>query len=580
MNTHHLDAAVTKAGVRTNKVGRWQRYKCVRPDGSVHWFQTLLSPDGSVVVSNTPPPACTEHPGSKVVRKGTHQRKGTVGPANKRQRYLCTPSDGSPSHRFLPPLPRTVVDVGHDTCAGCEELLSPYRGTQAVARKSRHSLKGVVSCLAELAAGASYAQASTDLRARSANAIEHQQVHHHWLDSVDPTTTLALSDMAGPSRSWSAQRGKNGWRLAADLTEQYSPVLFTHLMQRVQAREGAQRTINDAQRTADPNAVLANPLCYVLDELPVVVHRKASARSRYQTTRWHLLVVSEIRWHHVPADEQIPFDVPPMREPVLRLVRAYPGASHAAWRLVLNELGVTPDFIVSDFGSAITKAVKEHYPAGVVGHVPSFFHMARNIRTALLDKPGAFKRVDGRKVLVEELEKSMDALTRASLVFNGPVGWTNWWDELLDKLADLNIPAGTFRAQRRIYEQPVAAAFPLLTANPHLPASNAAVESKIRMKLEPLLENRKQRYRNITRVNALVDLVVCKEQGLFLDTDAVAALIRSFNDSADGWAPKAREICDTHPSQKAGTNPVTFPYSSLLDPYLTDALYQHRMTAS
>lgn len=581
MNPYHLDATVTKDGPRVSEQGVWQRYRCVRPDGDIHWFQTLTAPDGSVLVSNTPPPECPEHPGSKVVRKGKHHRGQTNNPSTNRQRYKCTPTDGSAPHRFMPVLPRTVVDVGQDTCAGCEELLSPYRGDQAVARKSRHSLKAVVTALSELASGASYAQTSVDLRARTAAVIEHQRVHHYWLDDIDPTNTLALSDTAGTTGSWAGQRAKNGWRLTADLTEQYSPVLFRYLTDRVQAREAAQRAINDRELAAEPTAVLGNPLCYVLDELPVVVHRKVSNRSRYQATRWHLLVVTEVRWHHTPNEVRLPFDPPPMREPKLRLVRAYPGASHTAWRLVLDELKVRPDFIVSDFGSAISKAVTEQYPAGTVGHVPSFFHMARNIRTALLSKPNTHYRTDGHKVLVEELEKYMDALTRASLVLNGPVGWSAWWDGFLDTLNELKVPLGTFRAQRCIYEQPVANAFTLLNKNPHLPASNAAVESKIRMKLEPLLENRKQRYRNIARVNALMDLVVCKEQGLFLDMDAVAGIIRSFNDSCNGWAPKGREICDTHPSRKPGAfSPVAFPYSSLLDPYLTDALYQHRVAAS
>lgn len=581
VNPYHLDATVTKDGVRASKQGVWQRYRCARPNGESHWFQTLTAPDGSVVVSNTPPPECPEHPGSHVVRKGKHHRRGTSTPSSNRQRYLCTPADGGVPHRFVPGLPRTVVDVGTDTCPGCEELLSPYRGDQAVARKSRHSLKAVVTALADLAAGASYAQTSVDLRARTARVAEHQRVHHYWLDDIDPTNTLALSDTTGPTGSWSGQRAKNGWRLTADLTEQYSPLLFTYLTERVQAREAAQRAINEEELATNPNVVLGNPLCYVLDELPVVVHRNVTNRSRYQATRWHLLVVTEVRWHHDSKDDRLPFDPAPMREPKLRLVRAYPGASEKAWRLVLDELGVQPDFIVSDFGSAISKAVKSQYPSGSVGHVPSFFHMARNIRTALLDKPGTHYRSEGRKLLVEELEKYMDALTRSTLVLNGPAGWSAWWDGFLDTLDELKVPLGTFLAQRRIYEQPVAAAFALLNKNPHLPASNAAVESKIRMKLEPLLENRKQRYRNIARVNALLDLVVCKEQGLFLDTDAVAGIIRGYNDAGNGWAPKGRDICDTHPSKKSGTpSPVQFPYSSLLDPYLTDALYQHRVAAS
>jgi hypothetical protein len=201
--------------------------------------------------------------------------------------------------------------------------------------------------------------------------------------------------------------------------------------------------------------------------------------------------------------------------------------------------------------------------------------MARNIRTALLDQPHARTTIDGRKVVVEELEKFLDVLTREDLVARGVADWEAWWDGFLTTLVRLGVPTATFTAQRRVYEAPVGAAFARLSANPHLPASNAAVESSIRMKLEPLLENRKQRFRNIGRVNALLDLVVCRAQGLFLDTDAVAALIRESNAAAGGWAPKARDVCDIHP-KKTGQSQVTFPYSSLLDPFLTEALWDAR----
>ncbi|MFZ1652757.1 MAG: hypothetical protein WAT42_05130, partial [Candidatus Nanopelagicales bacterium] len=60
VNPYHLDATVTKDGPRVSEQGVWQRYRCVRPDGDIHWFQTLTAPDGSVLVSNTPPPECPE----------------------------------------------------------------------------------------------------------------------------------------------------------------------------------------------------------------------------------------------------------------------------------------------------------------------------------------------------------------------------------------------------------------------------------------------------------------------------------------------------------------------------------------
>ncbi len=51
----------------------------------------------------------------------------------------------------------------------------------------------------------------------------------------------------------------------------------------------------------------------------------------------------------------------PRREYRLRLARAYPRGNEQAWRLVLDELGVRPDFIVADNAEAISNAVAKQY---------------------------------------------------------------------------------------------------------------------------------------------------------------------------------------------------------------------------
>jgi hypothetical protein len=109
-DARHQDATITKDGARTGAAGTWQRYRCTRPDGSCHWFQTLTSPSGSVLASNTPAPSCPEHLGSKVTRDGKHKHsKAKADLVSTRQRYLCRPADGSPQHRFVPSMPREVV---------------------------------------------------------------------------------------------------------------------------------------------------------------------------------------------------------------------------------------------------------------------------------------------------------------------------------------------------------------------------------------------------------------------------------------------------------------------------------------
>jgi hypothetical protein len=114
------------------------------------------------------------------------------------------------------------------------------------------------------------------------------------------------------------------------------------------------------------------------------------------------------------------------------------------------------------------------------------------------------------------------------------------WDELEVMVKALPAPLLGLVDQRHLYEGRVGAALPILGKQPQLPASNAAVEAQIRLTLEPFVENRGHRYRNLARTNFLCDLAVCRSQGLFSDPDKLAALIRASNEDAGGWAPQPR----------------------------------------
>ncbi|HPU38215.1 MAG TPA: hypothetical protein PLS63_01490, partial [Microthrixaceae bacterium] len=74
-----------------------------------------------------------------------------------RQRYRCTPADGSKPHAFTPPLPRDHVHENAEDCAHCEELRGVHRGDTAVARRHSWSSRIVARGLEKLAEGSTYA---------------------------------------------------------------------------------------------------------------------------------------------------------------------------------------------------------------------------------------------------------------------------------------------------------------------------------------------------------------------------------------------------------------------------------------
>lgn len=591
-NRSHHGHRVRKVGTRTKDGVTWQRLRCVSPDGEGHSFSVVSDEADNIVASLTAPPGCPEHPGSTVRRAGTYGSSVAA-----RQRYSCDPTGGA-RHYFTPPLPREQVQVGTATCGTCYDLLTPHQGEMSSARRSPWSLRSVVASLNDLSLGASYASVSLDLRRRGREMDEH-------LSSAQGQVTLADGPQTR-SGSATARDAKGAWHLAADLVEQYSPLLFSHVTSHVRERERRRRRANDAALRRNPQARLAQPIVYILDELPVVIHRRPATGSQVQASQYSLLVVVEVLWK-ASRGAAGPL---PEREARLRLVRAYPRANEQAWRLVLDELRTRPDFVVADCADAITNAVRSQW-GDRVGVIPSFFHIARNLRTSLSKLPGATETLDKRPVLVPDLSKHLDHLARDEVTHLSTKDWSRWWDDLLTLAAALPAPTVGLAAQRAVYEKRVAQALPLLRAHPHLPASNAAVETRIRLTLEPFLEGRGFRYRNLARTNFLLDLAVCRSQGLFTDPDLVARLIREHNVKNGGWALAPRTLADTQPPTPATSNPSADtatpaperpaeeadpfasspgadtaagksrgkrqPYSSLLNPFIVSALYASRV---
>lgn len=243
----HADARVQGRGTRTTKAGTWRRFRCTRPDGSSHFFQVLASAAGTQLTSLDRPPGCPEHAVSKVTRQGVYGRGAT-----KRQRYRCVPADGTPPHTFTPPLTREAVEVGVESCATCDELLSPHRGALTGARHTPWTLALYARALNELSMGSSYAAVSLMMREYRDRASRHL-LEHHGGALLDGRAT-------GAAQSYTAAQGKSAWHLAADLVEQYAPLLWRRVAEQMRDRDQQQRTAND-QHLAHP-LLHASPLSW------------------------------------------------------------------------------------------------------------------------------------------------------------------------------------------------------------------------------------------------------------------------------------------------------------------------------
>lgn len=551
----HPDGIVHSRGVRTTKSGTWRRYRCSRPDGSRHDFQVVESASGSVLTSMTRPPACSEHPDSSVTRHGTSDAK------TPRQRYRCVPVDDLP-HTFTPPLPREAVQVGEQACSACDELLSPHRGAQAGARSASWSLSTVVRALSELSMGASYASTSLLMR-------EHRELGRKHLLEQHGVGGVVAPSMTEPGETFSAGEGKKAWHLAADVVEQYAPLIWNVVEPQMRRRSANYRAANDEILALDPQANLRMPLTWVLDEVPIYVKRKAPGARRKELTVWAVHVVVEVEWLRPVGTNKLPG-----KRYRLRLVRAYPRANADTWQLVFQELGIRPDVIVADCAESISLGMKAAYGTAHVGFVPSFYHLRKNLDRVLKKLPKTTVKVEGRHRLLDRYAKPLDLLGKAELLNMGEEDIREWWDEYLRLLRDNGVPTTNILGQRRAYEERMVEAIPLLRTHPHLPASNAAVENRIRVTLDPFLANRKQMYRNLARTNFLFDLAVARDQGAFIDLDRLARLVRDDNMSAGGWAPQARTLDDPQPV--AGAPGYRGQYSSLLNPVMVDALLSQR----
>jgi hypothetical protein len=271
-------------------------------------------------------------------------------------------------------------------------------------------------------------------------------------------------------------------------------------------------------------------------------------------------------WHEVPSeDAAITYEASTR----LRLLRAVPTNSNEAWRLLLDELGYAPDYIVADGGTGLVKAVKDHY-AGTVPLIPSLYHVRNNVIDALVRTPGAWVNTEHGKRPLDDLAEHLLTLRKKGLTGLSVKDWGTWWDDLIAKLTAHRLPVEPALRQRRTYEGVVAAVLPHINTYPQLPLATGGLETLIRERVEPVLVHRGRSFGNVERTNCLLDLAVCRDHGMFLDLTPLIALLREDNAAAHGWATELRAVSDLHPVDttvpiRAGRRPVRILYSSLRD---------------
>jgi hypothetical protein len=536
----HKGSRTIAKGTVQQRTGRVRRYYCEPLTGNGHYFSVGIA-GGRRLRGQPGAPDCPDHPGAKIVRNGTY---GTI--AASRQRYRCDHTgrcietcrqvcsldhDGKPHaktcakacdgrHNFTPPLPREHVEPGH-RCADCLELRGIHRGEQAVARRQRLAARDVARILNELSGGLSYAKAGR---------LAMEMLHNGMIPTVrrKPPATKpkprVRSGIRPPRPHTSASRLANRfWHVGADITEAFAPVVWAETERRLRVR-------------AEQMAYEGNDRVWILDDKPI--YATSASGKRKKTDGWSVLVIAELDW----TDRLNPGAMK------LRLARALPKSTSTAWRLLFEEVGYVPDIIVSDAATPIIAAVETHFAARPPLFVPSIWHMKNALENTAFEKAIHGPNADAIGRHFADLRRDRALAT--------PEAWSAWWDDLSALGGNLVVPAD-FARTREGYEVRMARAIPFLAADHRLKVSSGGLESTIRTVVEDILRQRAFQFANIERTNNLFDLAVARNQGMFIDLNAIARLIEADEMPHGGWTVPMRAIEDPQPRNDR--------YSSLRD---------------
>ncbi len=517
----------------------------------------LVKADGRMRPVWSAPPECPDHEQGRVARFGTYGQRT----ARPRQRYRCvygTKSDGKPMwHTFTPPLPRDHVHDDGRTCAECDQLRGVHHGDTAVARQHAWTARVVARGLDQLSMGASYA----DVSRWALRTAEGRARGRH---STPPKLDAPKRDPLPRSTA-----SPDVWHIAADWVEAFGPVAWAPVEERLRAEALTQRASNDALVAS--GAEVQRPQVLLLDDVPVYARDKTTGKSR-RDAGFYLLVAAEVTWRDpAPRDpDPGPFTHPPTREPVahLRLVRAMAKSNTPAWRLLFDELGYAPDYVVADAGRGLQAAVRAHYASADTVFVPSVWHLTEAVKEALADTPGALVATPSGKELPADIAAHLRLLARGGEALADEAAWKAWWKEFEDIARARRLPVDAIVKRRDEYQGPMAAALPSLARHPYVPIATGALERLIRTRVKPMLSLRASGFGNIERTNSLMDLAVARAHGAFDDLAAVADLLREDSDQAGGWTVPLRSVAD--PKPRSGR------YSSLRDPTLLTTLAAER----
>lgn len=597
---HHGSHVVGNGQLVTND-GTRQVWRCTPKGGKArHTFSTLDGEDAMVVPQHVPSPPCPVH-GRKcrVSRDGTYGRSGS-----KRQRYRSVPHDEAErakylggKHTFTPRLAREHVHYGESHCEGCGEALNVHRGSGAAARRQTWNERIVAEGLVRLAKGDSYGAVSEwawdetgRKRTRPVRLSPAEQQRRakeaDWLKAVreaescglpaprrprgtatvlpgDPPERRRPLDATGKpaaarKRSTRTRTVNTRWHTAADWVEVYGPVVWQPLEKQLLRAERAEArrrgALNAQQRLAD-----GRPSILLLDDIPVNTRATNDGTGKRVSRRaYFVLGAASIVWPQAAGTTPATADD---RFTKLRLMRAYPTNEADAWKLLFHELGYRPgvhepEFILSDAGTGLLKAVGEFFTTAVV--VPSLYHLTQAVASALEGTPGATVMGDEGQMLRPELLSILAALSADRLRTMDEKRWAAWWDSLERVLDRYDLSQTKLGERRTNYEKVVGAALPKLRNNPAVPLSTGGFETVLRTSVQTVLTGRRAGFANIERTNSLLDLVVAYNRGAMSNTNQVIKLIRSHSERSGGWAAPVRDVADPQP-------PFPARYSSLRD---------------
>lgn len=415
-----------------------------------------------------------------------------------------------------------------------------------------------------LSAGASYSEVSRwALRATGSDRVRRRSEHSAQRPTDDNTTDVDTGGSVASTKpkrkvSEASKESRNSWHIAADWVEAFSPVVFAPIEEQLRCDALAERKRLDALRAT--GAQLDRPQVILVDDIPVYgrdLDRKGRSR---RDAGYFVLVVAELHW---PEADDDPFSGP-APSIKLRLVRAMAKSNTAAWRLLFNELGYAPDFVVADAGTGIAAAIRAHFDPANTRFIPSLWHLAQKVELALADVPGAVMVTTSGRELIGPLRDHVRRLSRASGVLSSAETWTTWWDDLLGVLASHGLAADDVLSRRKNYEAAMAAVLADLSRFPDVPVSTGGLETLIAKQVKPLLAMRRTSFGNIERTNLLFDLVVARQHGAFDNLGEVAKLLRHDTEQHDGWTVPLRAVSDPRP--RGGS------YSSLRDTTLLSRL--------